>query len=58
MRAELVRHIDVVVVVWALALVMGWMLITLSRAPLSNAQWDHATQAGPAWMVTGDTLGN
>ena len=58
MRAELSRHFDVIVVVWVLALVVGWMLITLSRAPLSNSQWDHAAQAGPAWIVAADAPGN
>jgi hypothetical protein len=55
MRAELVRHFDVVVVVWSLALVVSLMLVTLSRAPLSNDQWDHYSQTGPAWVVNGDT---
>lgn len=58
MRAELVRHFDVVVVIWTLALVVGWSFVTLSRAPLTNAQWDHAPQAGPAWIVSGDAAGN
>ncbi|MGD0861911.1 MAG: hypothetical protein ABSA21_04040 [Candidatus Limnocylindrales bacterium] len=58
MRVELVRHFDVIVVIWALALVVGWMLVTLSRAPLSNSQWDQPPQSGPAWVVPGDAPGN
>jgi hypothetical protein len=58
MRAELVRHFDVVVVIWVLALLVCWTVIALSRAPLNNAQWDHAPQAGPAWVVPGDVAGN
>ncbi|MGD0018455.1 MAG: hypothetical protein ABSD62_04300 [Candidatus Limnocylindrales bacterium] len=57
MRAELVRHFDVVVVIWTLALLVGWSVVMLSRAPLTNAQWDHAP-AGPAWVVPGDAAGN
>jgi hypothetical protein len=55
MRAEIGRHFDVVVVCWALVLMMGWMLVTLSRAPLTNDQWDHAPAAGPAWIVSDTT---
>jgi hypothetical protein len=58
MRAELARHFDVVVVVWALALVVAFTLASLSRAPLTNDQWDHAPQAGPAWIVNADAPGN
>ena len=54
MRAQLARHLDVVVVIWALALLVSWTAITLSRAPLSNAQWDHAPQYGPVWVVPGN----
>jgi hypothetical protein len=58
MRAELVRHFDVVVVIWTLALVVGWSVVTLSRTPLTNAQWDHAGQNGPAWVIPGDVAGS
>jgi heme A synthase len=51
MRAELARHFDVVVVVWVLALFVAWSVISLSRAPLSNAQWDQGPQAGAVWVV-------
>jgi heme A synthase len=50
MRAELARHFDVVVVIWALALLVSWSFVTLARAPLSTAQWD-TPQYGPAWVV-------
>jgi len=58
MRAELARHFDVIVVIWALALLVGLSIASLSRATLSNAQWDHAPQAGPVWVFPGDVLGN
>ena len=53
MRAELVRHFDVVVVVWVLALAIGFSVAMLSHAELSNAQWDPQPH-GPAWVVPGD----
>lgn len=58
MRAEFVRHFDVIVVIWTLALLVGWSVIALSHAPLSNAQWDHAPGSGPVWVVSGDAAGN
>jgi hypothetical protein len=58
MRAQLVRHFDVVVVVWALALLVGLSIATLSHSQLSNAQWDHAPQAGAVWVVPADGAGN
>jgi|GEM_PF-1640651 heme A synthase len=58
MRAELARHFDVVVVVWMLALFVSWSVITLSRAPLSNAQWDQGPQAGAVWVVPAGAPGN
>ena len=57
MRAELARHFDVVVVIWALALLVGLSVATLSRAPLSADQWDHVGQGGPAWVIPGDVAG-
>jgi len=33
-------------------------IASLSRATLTNAQWDHASQNGPVWVVPGDALGN
>ncbi len=43
MRETLGRHFDLVVVVWAIALGLGWMLMTLVRADLSGAPWDPTT---------------
>ncbi len=56
-RAELARHLDVIVVIWTLALVVSFSLVTLSRAPLTNDQWSQAPQAGPIWVVPGDAQG-
>jgi hypothetical protein len=49
-RAELARHFDVVVVIWALTLMVGFTLASLSRAELSNDQWSYP-QDGPVWVV-------
>jgi heme A synthase len=51
MRQQLGRHFDVVIVIWVLALALGWSLVTLSRAPLSGDQWSAAPQTGAAWVV-------
>jgi heme A synthase len=58
MRQDLVRHFDVVVVIWVLALAVGWTMVTLSRAPLSNDQWSGAQPAAPAWVVPADAAVN
>jgi hypothetical protein len=50
MREMLTRHFDVVVVIWVLTLLIGWSLLVLSRAPLSNDQW-LGVPAGPVWAV-------
>ena len=50
MRAELARHFDVIVVIWALTLMLGFMVATLSRAELTNDQWTY-THDGPAWVI-------
>jgi hypothetical protein len=49
-RAELARHFDVIAVIWALTLMVGFMLVTLSRAELTNDQWSYQPE-GPAWVV-------
>jgi len=55
MRAELAKHLDVVVVVWVLALAVGWSLVALSRSELRQDQWTSAPQAHAAWVFTTDT---
>jgi hypothetical protein len=55
MRAELVRHFDVVVVVWVLTLAIGWSFVALSHSQLSPDQWSSAPQNGPAWVVSDTT---
>lgn len=54
-RDALSRHFDVVVVIWALALVLAWSVISLSRADLTNDQWSGAQQHGPVWVVPADS---
>jgi hypothetical protein len=51
-RAELARRFDVVVVVWALALMVGFMVAGLSHTQLSNDQWTNPG-SGPHWIVPG-----
>ena len=58
MRETLVRHFDVVVVVWVLSLAVGWTMLTLSRAPLSDTGWSSAPHSGPAWVVPADSPPN
>lgn len=56
MREMLTRHFDVVVVIWVLALVIGWSLIALSRAPLSSDQW-LGVPSGQVWVEpSSDTI--
>jgi hypothetical protein len=50
MRETLGRHFDLVVVIWALTLAMGWSLVTLSKATLSADQWS-SPPSGPAWVI-------
>ena len=58
MRQSLVQHFDVVVVIWVLALVVGWSMVALARAPMSDAGWSFGTQSGPAWVVPTDSPHN
>jgi hypothetical protein len=51
MRESLAHHFDVIVVIWVLALAVGWSLVALSHASLSNDQWSATTAPGPAWVV-------
>lgn len=51
MRESLVRRFDVVVVIWVLALLVGWTLLTLSRSPLSYDQGSGWAQTGPDWVI-------
>lgn len=53
MRATLAAHFDVLVVVWALALAVGWCCLVTGRAQPDPSQWSAPPQAGPAWVVTG-----
>jgi hypothetical protein len=46
------RHFDVIVVVWALTLMVGFMLASLSRADYSRDAWTYP-QNGPHWVVQG-----
>jgi heme A synthase len=51
MHETLGRHFDLVVVIWILALAVGWSIVTLSKASLSADQWSAAPQSGPAWVI-------
>lgn len=52
MRELIVRRFDVVIVIWVLALAIGWSYCALARTELTNTQWSSAPQSGPAWVVT------
>jgi hypothetical protein len=54
MRAAFAAHFDVVVVIWALALAVGWSVFAVSRSQTTNEQWSSPPQAAPAWVVTGN----
>jgi hypothetical protein len=58
MREEISRHFDVVIVIWVLALAVGWSMVTLSHAQLNPNQWSSTPNSGPVWMVDGGTGGN
>ena len=51
MRAYLVRHFDIVVVVWALTLGIAWTVVAVSRCPLCPDQWSSEPPSGPVWVV-------
>jgi hypothetical protein len=50
-RETLDHHFDVLVVVWVLALALGWSMVTLSHSTLRADQWSYAPQSGPAWVI-------
>ena len=52
-RETLGHHFDVVVVIWVLALALGWSMVTLSHSNLRTDQWSSAPQNGPAWLIPG-----
>jgi hypothetical protein len=54
MREAFLAHFDVVVVIWVLALAIGWSIFALSHAQLSQDQWSQAPQNVPAWVVSND----
>ena len=52
MRAELANHFDVVVVIWVLALAVGWSLVAITHSDLRQDQWSNAPQAQSGWVFT------
>jgi len=56
-RAELSAHFDVLVVVWVLALAVGWSCYAVSHTQLTTSQWSSAPHSGPAWVYP-DPNGN
>jgi hypothetical protein len=52
MREAFLKHFDVVVVVWVLALAVGWSLVAISRSPLPADQWSGAPQAESGWALS------
>jgi hypothetical protein len=54
-RETLGHHFDVVVVIWVLALALGWSMVTLSHSNLRTDQWSSAPQSGPVWVISNDS---
>jgi hypothetical protein len=54
MREAFLEHFDVVIVMWVLALAVGWSIFALSHAQLSQDQWSQVPQNGPAWVILDD----
>ncbi len=54
MRAELAKHLDVVVVIWVLTLAIGWSFVALTHSELRQDQWGPAPQAQSGWVFTND----
>jgi hypothetical protein len=50
MRKSLSQHFDVVVVIWVLALICSFSVVSLSRTRVAADHWS-APQNGPAWIV-------
>jgi hypothetical protein len=53
MRESIGRHFDVLVVVWVLALALGWSMVAIIRTP-TQADWSTAPQSGPVWNFSAD----
>jgi hypothetical protein len=53
MRESIVRHFDVLVVVWVLALALGWSMVAITRTS-TQADWSTAPQSGQGWNYTAD----
>ena len=54
MRETLVRHFDVVVVIWVMALTFGWSIAWVGAAGAAGAgtRWSAPPAHGPVWVVT------
>jgi hypothetical protein len=50
MRAHIRRRFDVLVVIWALALALGFCFVAISRSDPSGIAWDD--QADTTWVWT------
>jgi hypothetical protein len=50
-RETLSHHFDVVVVIWVLALALGFSMVGLTHSNLRPDQWSSAPQSGPAWVI-------
>jgi hypothetical protein len=53
MRESIGRHFDVLVVVWVLALALGWSMAAIARTP-TQADWSTTPQSGPVWNFSAD----
>lgn len=57
MRASLSKHFDLVVVIWVLALVFSFSLVSLSKSSLTQDQWSAAPKSGPVWNYPTEATG-
>jgi hypothetical protein len=55
MRESISRHFDVVVVIWFLALALGWSVVSIAKTP-TQADWSTAPQSGSAWVIPSGDL--
>ena len=58
MRASLSEHFDLVVVIWVLALVFSFSLVSLSKSNLTQDQWSVAPKSGPVWDYPTEATGH
>ena len=54
MRTSLSQHFDLVVVIWILALILSFSVVSLSKTHVAADHWSTPPQNGPVWVVPTD----